>query len=156
MHLIQSSSRILYVISLRTTLWLPNAASTCIITQEIYIYISVWGLFVLSMLLLTCMLCVRKIEKFWRGHGRGPPTPKILGVPKTRFFDRTLQKNENWKNYFFGGWGPHPTPYPPTKIGIDPLAYWSHSVQISYEYEHGNSKYTPANLQPFIKACRGT
>jgi len=54
--------------------------------------------------------------------GEGPPTPKKFWGPKTRFFDRTLQKNENWKKKFFGGGGPTPSPTPPPKIEIDPLS----------------------------------
>ena len=35
--------------------------------------------------------------------GEGAKDPKNLWVAKTRFFDRMLQKNENWKKRFFGG-----------------------------------------------------
>ena len=64
----------------------------------------------------------RKNEKIRKGAlGGGPRTPKIFGVPKMRFFDCTLQKNENWKKIFFGGWGPRPTPYPTPKNRNRPL-----------------------------------
>ena len=50
----------------------------------------------------------------------GAADPKKLWVAKTRFFDRMLQKIENWKKSFLGV-GPHPLPNPPPKIEIDPL-----------------------------------